>query len=85
MYRAHVYPITALTALKLSEKRLLMQAGVIACDMLPERRSALQDIHIPSERIGEILAEGDALCSLEYTEPSFASEMEEDRSREPII
>jgi hypothetical protein len=86
MYRAHVYPVTALTTLKQSEKRLLMQDGVIACDMLRENRASLAKLHLPSARVGEILAEADALCTLPYTAPNLERESEESNQvPEPIV
>jgi len=70
MYRSRVYPITALTTLKVSEKRLLIQAGVIACDMLQDYRADMQNLRFTPEHIGEVLAEADALSSLPYTGPA---------------
>ncbi|MBU6323223.1 MAG: restriction endonuclease [Patescibacteria group bacterium] len=63
---ARVYPVTALSSLKKNEKRLLIEAGVTACDMLRERKEALAAAGLPPERIGETLAEADALLALPH-------------------
>jgi hypothetical protein len=76
MYQARVYPITALTTLKVSEKKLLMQAGVIACDMVRARKEVLTTLHISTDRVGQILAEAEALCALPYSPDSFSIERE---------
>lgn len=71
MSRAHVYPVTTLTTLAKSEKRLLVDAGVIAADQLmssPEARAALRALHMTPERIGEIIAEAEALIALPHLE-----------------
>ena len=60
---AGIYPITALTLLKKSEKRLLIEQGIVACDMLRERRDALRALSMPPERVGAVLAEIDSLCA----------------------
>lgn len=60
---AGVYPITALTTLKKNEKRLLIEQGVVTCELLGERRETLRPLAIPAERTGDILAESDALCA----------------------
>jgi len=60
---AGIYPITALTLLKKSEKRLLIEQGIVACDMLRERRDALRGLSMPPERLGAVLAETDSLCA----------------------
>lgn len=66
MCKARVYPITTLTSLKKHEKRLLLDAGVSACDMLKSRRDALADAGVGTEEIGETLAEADALIALPH-------------------
>src|SRR5262249_28948529 len=57
MSRAKVYPITALTRLARAEKRLLIDAGVIAVDQIIRDRRLLDVLHMAPEQIGEILAE----------------------------
>lgn len=58
---AGVYPITALTTLRNTEKRLLIEAGVASTDMLRERRDILRELAVSPERIGAIIAEADSL------------------------
>ncbi len=64
MSRARVYPITALTSLSSSEKRLLIEHEVIAVDEIIANRRLLDILHLPPERVGELLAEADGLLSL---------------------
>ncbi len=67
MSRAKTYPITALTGLSRSEKRLLIDHGTIAVDEVIRDRRLLDVLHLSSERVGELLAEGDGLLSLRDT------------------
>ncbi len=67
MSRAKVYPITTLTGLVRAEKRLLIERGVIAVDVLMRDRRALDPLHLSSERVGEILAEAEGLLALHDT------------------
>ncbi|MFA6503037.1 MAG: ATP-binding protein [Candidatus Paceibacterota bacterium] len=64
MVKGRVYPITALTGLSHSEKRLLVDAGVIAVDEILEDRKLLDVLHLPPDRVGEILSEADGLLAL---------------------
>jgi len=64
MSRAKVYPITTLTELSHAEKRLLIEQGIIAVDEIARDRRALDALHLPSERVGELLAEVDGLLAL---------------------
>lgn len=64
MSRAKVYPVTALTGLSHSEKRILVEHGTIAIDEIQRDRRALDLLHLSSERVGELLAEIDGLLSL---------------------
>jgi hypothetical protein len=66
MSKANIYPITTLTGLSRSEKRLLIDQGTIAVDQLLKDRRTLVPLHLPSERIGELLAEADGLLSLPH-------------------
>ncbi|MBU6214431.1 hypothetical protein KGM48_01110 [Patescibacteria group bacterium] len=61
MNRLKVFPITALTTFSLSEKRLLIESGVIAVDEVARDRSLLDVLHLSSERVGEVLAEAEGL------------------------
>lgn len=64
MSRAKVYPVTTLTGLSHSEKRLLIEHNVIAVDEIIEDRRMLDILHLSSERVGELLAEADGLLAL---------------------
>lgn len=63
MSRAKVYPITALTGLSRAEKRLLIEGNIIAVDEIMNNRRALDPLHLPSDRVGELLAEAGGLLS----------------------
>jgi hypothetical protein len=62
---AGLYPVTALTLLKKSEKRLLIDEGIVTCAQIRAHREALRQLGIPPERIGAILAEAGTLCSVQ--------------------
>ena len=64
MSRAKVYPVTTLTGLSHSEKRLLIEQRTIAVDEVVRNRSALDVLRLPSERVGAILAEAEGLLAL---------------------
>jgi len=64
MSRTKVYPITALTGLSHAEKNLLIEHGVIAVDEIVQDRRALDPLHLPPERVGELLAETEGLLAL---------------------
>lgn len=64
MGRAKVYPITALTRLSRTEKRLLIDSGVIAVDEILHDRRRLDVLRLSPVRIGELLAEADGILSL---------------------
>lgn len=68
MSRARVYPITALTGLSRSEKRLLIEQGVIAIDEVAEDRRRLDVLRLSSSRVGELLAEADGLMNFPHQE-----------------
>lgn len=63
MSRAKVYPITALTGLSRAEKNLLIGRGIIAVDEIMSDRRVLDPLHLPSDRVGELLAEADGLLN----------------------
>ncbi|MDE2021569.1 MAG: restriction endonuclease [Patescibacteria group bacterium] len=67
MSRAKVYPITTLTGITRSEKRLLIEHGVIAVDEIMKNRRILDILHLPSERIGRLLAEADGLLAFSHS------------------
>lgn len=58
-----LYPITALTQLKKSEKRLLIDLGMVTTSLIREHRDKLREISIPPERIGGIVAEIETLSA----------------------
>ena len=64
MSRAKVYPITTLTGLSRTEKRLLIEQGVISVDEITKNRRALDVLRLPASRVGELLAEADGLFAL---------------------
>lgn len=64
---AGIYPITVLTLLKKAEKRLLIDQGIITCDLLREHRELMRALSIPAERIGAVLAEISTLSSFDLT------------------
>lgn len=58
-----LYPVTALTQLKKSEKRLLIDQGIVTTSLIREHRDKLREISIPPERIGGIVAEIETLSA----------------------
>jgi hypothetical protein len=61
-----LYPVTALTMLKKSEKRLLIDQGIVTCEQIRKNRDVLRALAIAPERVGAILAEANSLCNV-YT------------------
>jgi hypothetical protein len=64
MSQARVYPVTALTRLSHSEKRLLIDNGVIAIDEILYNRKSLDILRLSPQAVGEVLAEADGILSL---------------------
>lgn len=64
MSRTKVYPITTLTGLSRTEKRLLIDQGVIAVDEIVANRRALDPLHLSPDRVGELLAEAEGLLEI---------------------
>jgi len=54
---AGIYPVTTLTTLKRSEKKLLINEGIVTSAMLAERRGVLRSLGITPDRIGAIITE----------------------------
>lgn len=54
---AQIYPITALTLLRKSEKRLLIDQGIVTTEQLDNNRAALRSLGLSPNRIGAIAAE----------------------------
>ena len=63
MSKTKVYPVTTLTRLSHAEKNLLIGNGIIAVDDIINDRRLLDILHLSADRVGEILAEADALLS----------------------
>ncbi len=66
MYRARIYPITALTSLSKAEKRLLIDNRVVAADQILADRTLLDPLHLAPEAVGELLAEAEGLLSMPH-------------------
>lgn len=63
MSRAKVYPITTVTGLSRTEKKVLMEHNVVAVDEIVKNRRLLDPLRLSSERVGDLLAEIDGLLS----------------------
>lgn len=63
-----LYPVTALTTLRKSEKRLMIEQNISTSELLKQRRDALRDIAVSPERIGAIMAEIETLQQLPVSE-----------------
>jgi hypothetical protein len=61
--RSGLYPVTALTQLRKSEKRLLIDKGIVTTSLVREHRDKLRELAIPLERIGSIVAEIETLSA----------------------
>lgn len=66
MSRTGIYPVTALTTLNRSEKRLLIERGVIAVDQVTKDRRELDLLHLSVERVGEVLSEAEGMLHVEH-------------------
>jgi len=66
MSQTKIYPITTLTRLTSSEKRLLIEHEVIAVDEIIRNRRLLDVLHLSADRTGELLAEAEGLLSFPY-------------------
>src|SRR3989338_1559243 len=64
MSRLRIYPITTLTGLTPSEKRLLVNQRIVAVDMLLSNSHALDTLRLSPERSGALLAEARELLAL---------------------
>lgn len=58
-----LFPVTALTTLKKSEKKLLIDRGIVTCDQVREHRDVLRLVGLTPERIGTVVAEVNTLCA----------------------
>jgi hypothetical protein len=64
--RAKAYPITALTSLSKTEKRMLIEARVVVVQQILDDRRMLDPLRLPAERVGEIIAEAEGLHALPH-------------------
>jgi len=64
MSHAKIYPITTLTWLMGSEKRLLIEQGIITVDEIVRDRRTLDPLHLSPEHVGRLLAEAEGLLTL---------------------
>lgn len=58
---AGLYPITVLTTLRRTEKKLLIDKNIVTTELLRSHRQLLREIGVPPERIGSIVAEIETL------------------------
>lgn len=58
-----LYPVTALTLLRKTEKKLLIDQGIVTCEQVREHRDVLRALGVSPERLGAILAEANTLCN----------------------
>lgn len=61
--RSGLYPITVLQTLSVSQKRALIDRGVIVCSDLVAKPHLLRHVHISQKRSESVLAEAAKLCS----------------------
>jgi len=67
MSRAKVYPITTLTWLSRTEKRLLIEHGIIAVDNIVRDHRAIDVLNLPPEKVGELIAEAEGMLAISDT------------------
>lgn len=58
-----LHPLTSLTTLTHTEKRTLLDAGLVLCKQVAERKDQLESFGIPENKIKQVLAEVEHLCS----------------------
>lgn len=63
---AGIYPVTTLTTLKKSEKKMLIGQGIVTSGMLAERKDVLRSLGVTAERIGGIVSEINSLSEPTY-------------------
>ncbi len=66
MCSAKVYPITALTGLSRSEKRLLIDHRVVTVGEILADRTKLDHLRLSADTVGEVLAEAEGLMALPH-------------------
>lgn len=62
--RAGIHPITCLTTLSTSQKRQLVQKGVVLCKDLLNKQTLLRSLGLQEIKITQVLAEAKGLCHL---------------------
>ena len=60
--KSGLYPITVLQSISQTQKRALIERGVIVCHELAERPHLLRHLHISPKRSEAVLAEARSLC-----------------------
>jgi hypothetical protein len=61
--KAKLYPITVLQGISQTQKRALIDRGIIVCRDLLERPKTLRHLHISQKRTEAVLAEAKSICS----------------------
>lgn len=62
-----IYPITTLTSLSQREKIQLLSSNMVICNGLESQASALEKAGVPKAKIGTVIDESQALCTLPDT------------------
>lgn len=62
--RAHLVPVTCLTTLSKSQKRLLMENKIVLCRSLHKQQHTLASLGIPPATVKRALGESEHLCAL---------------------
>jgi len=65
MSRAKVYPVTALTEFSRTEKRLLIEQGIVSVDDIMRDPLALNALRFSPDKVGRIRAEAEGLLALD--------------------
>ena len=66
MQRARVYPVTALTSLSGSAKRILIEQHVLTVDEIAENASVLDPLRLSPEKVGNVRAEVAGMLELPH-------------------
>lgn len=62
--KSHLIPITALTTLSQTQKQILLQNGVVLCKTICETPSLLNTLHLPNDKLEEIITEAHFVCRI---------------------
>ncbi len=60
--KSGLYPVSVLQSLSQTQKKVLIEAGIIVCTDIIERPQILRRLHLSTKRIESILAEAAELC-----------------------